>query len=376
MATVDERGIQPRDLTGYTELFEARFRERFGENIALESETPQGQIIGIMALAAAEMDESLVRVANGFSLRAAAGRQLDDLGTLLHLSRNPAVKSTVVATVGGIPGTVIPAGSIAAAGDIEFSTVGAVQIAAGGTAQVEMHAVKDGAIAVAAGELNEVRSLVDGWETVTNAAAAVVGRPIENDHDFRRRYVAQTANNARANRDALVAALTGIGIGKFRIEENYTSAAVARQGVNIPAHSIAVIVHGGVVAAEVAATILQYKGMGVGMVGTTTTGGASFTVADATAVRIDLDITTFDDFPADGVALIKSNLVDYADDQFAIGEKIDLRRLQTPINAVSAHAITALAVTDSADAALPVQPALANIYTLAAADISITVTAG
>jgi len=223
--------------------------------------------------------------------------------------------------------------------------------------------------------LNQVRSLVDGWETVTNAAAAVVGKPLESDYDLRRRYIAQTAVNARANNDALIAALAGLGIEKFRIEENYTSAAVTRQGVNIPSHSIAVIVHGGFIAADLAAAILEYKGMGVGMSGTTTTAGASYTVADAVGIKIDITTTTYDDFPADGVAQIKANLVEYAAANFGIGEKLDLRRLQTPINAVGAHTITALAVTDSNDADLPAEPALANIYTLAAADITVTVTA-
>lgn len=376
MATIDERGIRPRDLTGYKALFEERFRERFGEGIALESETPQGQIIGIMSLAAAEMDESLVSVANGLSVRSAAGRQLDDLATLLHVARLPAQRSVVIATLSGVPGTVIPAGSVAAtADDDEFASTGAAQIGAAGSVDVEMHALAEGAVAVAAGALSRVRSLVDGWETVTNAAAARVGKPLESDYDFRRRYMALTANNARTNQDALIAALTGLGLSKFRIEENYTNAAVMRQGVSIPAHSIAVIVHGAVNAADLAAAILEYKGMGVGMSGTTTTAGASYTVATATAIQIDVSITTYDDFPADGVAQIKSNLVDYAANTFDIGDALDLRRLQTPINAVAAHTITALAVTDSDSNALPAVPALANIYTLAAADITVTVAA-
>ena len=39
MATADQTGVRGRDLAGYIELFRTLYRERFGEDMALEDET-------------------------------------------------------------------------------------------------------------------------------------------------------------------------------------------------------------------------------------------------------------------------------------------------------------------------------------------------
>lgn len=112
MAVVNPQGITPTDLTGYRELFQTRFQAAFGPDLALEPETVQGEIIGIMALSATEADEALVAVAQGMSVGRGVGTQLDDLGSLLAINREVAVKSTVSATVAGVVSSLVPAGAI------------------------------------------------------------------------------------------------------------------------------------------------------------------------------------------------------------------------------------------------------------------------
>ena len=87
MARVTPQGIEPTTLAGYVAALEARFRSALGEDLDLAPETPQGQLIGVLAVTLAEVDEALVAVANGASRDRALGVQLDDLGSLLGIPR-------------------------------------------------------------------------------------------------------------------------------------------------------------------------------------------------------------------------------------------------------------------------------------------------
>ena len=87
MATVTPQGIEPTTLDGYVAALGAAFRTALGQDLNLEPETPQGQLIGVLAVTLAEADEALVAVANGVSRDRALGIQLDDLGSLLGVPR-------------------------------------------------------------------------------------------------------------------------------------------------------------------------------------------------------------------------------------------------------------------------------------------------
>ena len=124
MAVVNEQGITPKDLAGYKALLETRFKSEFGATLSVDPETPIGQIISVFSLAFSEGDEALVATANGMSVSHASGIQQNDLYSLLHIYRVGATFTTVVATLSGVAGTVVPAGSRAKTQeDIEFALV-------------------------------------------------------------------------------------------------------------------------------------------------------------------------------------------------------------------------------------------------------------
>ena len=58
-----------------------------------------------------------------------------------------------------------------------FRTVADVALAPSPGVSVEMEAVEEGAVMAAAGTLTQIVTVVAGWETITNAAAAVLGIP-------------------------------------------------------------------------------------------------------------------------------------------------------------------------------------------------------
>ena len=98
MARLTEAGIEPTDLTGYVTRLEEAFRVALGEDLSLAPETPQGQLIGVLAIVFAELDEVLVHVVGGLNVRQASLRQLDDYGSLVDLRRIAGERTTVTAT--------------------------------------------------------------------------------------------------------------------------------------------------------------------------------------------------------------------------------------------------------------------------------------
>ena len=400
MAAIDETGITPVDLQGYKILLEEQFREEFGETLSVDPETPTGQIISIAALMLTEADENLVSIANGMSVNHSAGSQVDDLLSLLHVSRQPETFTRVTATLSGVSGTNVPIGSRVkkeTTGE-EFELVSSVTIGADGTIDGLFRSVTSGEITVAAGQLNSIITLISGWETVNNASGEIfVGSISESDVRAKGRYRQITAQNGCATRDSLQAAVINAGATRVRIEENDTTSSVTRQGLAIAGPGIMVIALGGDID-SIANAVLLHKPLGVAMSGnqnhsTGATNGIYQRVTQtATRVALSINVIPGSVFPGDGVEKIRGAMVDYASgrflggqdqfevDGFQIGETIDLNRLRVPIFSVPGHSINSLSVKvkgsgdTTTDTDLPATAPLATLYTLAADDIAITVT--
>ena len=98
-------------------------------------------------------------------------------------------RSRVTATVTGVAGTNLPAASRARTSDGDvFRTVADVALAPSPGVSVDMEAVDEGSVMAAAGTLTQIVTVVAGWETITNAAAAVLGIPRQDDPQYRRAY--------------------------------------------------------------------------------------------------------------------------------------------------------------------------------------------
>ncbi len=262
MAIVDATGVRSQSLSDHRSDLERRFREAFGDDLILDPETPQGQIIGIWAQMLAENDEQVVAQGNALSIDQAEGVQLTDLGTNLDIMPGEATRSRVTATLTGVAGTRVPANSRARNEDgAQFRTREVAVLSPQGV-QVEMESVDEGAVAMPAGELTIIVTLVPGWETVTNASAAALGSASESDPDYRARYQRRTANSATGPKDALRAALTEAGATQVRVELNDSSAPRTVQGITLQPYSVIAIVRGGT-DADLREAMLRAKGMGV-----------------------------------------------------------------------------------------------------------------
>lgn len=374
MATIDRTGITPLDLAGYRALFEQRFRDAFGQDLALDDETPQAQWIGIASLVAAEIDEILVADANGSDINTAAGFQLYGLGGLFGIEPLPAARSLVTVNLTGTAGVVIPQGSqVRTAMGVTFETRVEITLTGSGDT-VAMQSVDLGPIAAAAGTLTEIVTPVTGWTAVTNLSAATLGRLLETDAEFRARYNLLTTRLAAGFPSAIRARILEVeGVNRALVFDNDTNADEVRQGLTIPAHGILAVVQGGADAAVAAAIANSKTGAATG--GAVLESGIRFQRVAETPVKVSVDTQLRASFTANGIADMRTALVAFAAENWEIGGAIDVRALIAPLYSVPGHVLSSEpTVTDRNDQALPALPNLNVLYTLAASDVAITTT--
>ena len=127
-------------------------------------------------------------VASG-DIDSAEGVQQDNLNRLRGAVRNPARNSTAIVSCGGLNGTVIAAGSLVSIGSSgeRWTTNAVATIPVGLTIDVAVTAENAGAVEAAVGAINTIVTTTAGWNTVTNAAEAVLGEAVESDADYRLR---------------------------------------------------------------------------------------------------------------------------------------------------------------------------------------------
>jgi hypothetical protein len=182
----------------------------FGADAQTGADKVLGQTIDPSADRIGELWEVMQAIYDAWDPDTAEGVQLDNLGGLVGVVREPATGSTVTLTLGGTPTTVIAAGKRAKVpGGAVFATDEDATIGGGSTVDVTATATETGPQEAAAGSVTEIVDAVTGWDTVTNAADASIGRDIETDSAYRlRRRESLSAGGTstdQAMRSALVA---------------------------------------------------------------------------------------------------------------------------------------------------------------------------
>ena len=211
MAIVDKSGVTGRSLATHKERLEARYREQFGEDLSLAPYTVQAQLIGIAALWHAETDEQIVALGNMFSVETATGNQLDDIGSLVDVTRYRATHSRVTARLTGVAGTEVPAGSRARTSEFDQFEMLTDAVLSPAGVDIVLQALEPGPIVVEAGDLTHIVTVIAGWETITNASASSIGVAEQSDADYRSVYQVRTAHSSVGPLDALRGAILEAG---------------------------------------------------------------------------------------------------------------------------------------------------------------------
>ena len=260
------RGVIVPDTATTRAQVEAEFRAVFGDDMPTDPATPQGLLITRITEERDAIARNNAELANQINPALSGGVFLDSLMALTGGRRRSSVRSLIVgAVLGGVPGTNVPAGSIAETEQGEqFELVNTVVLDAAGSAAGNLRALQDGEIIVPAGGLNTVASSVLGWETITNPAAAIPGQREENDFLLRRRRAQTLALQTTSINEAIVSRLYDIeAVRSCYYLENYEDVDQVVDGIPMRKHSIWACVEGGT-DMEVAKAIFETKTVGGG----------------------------------------------------------------------------------------------------------------
>jgi len=340
MSGLSPTGFDRKRLIDIKTDLEDALKLAFGENIDLDPQSGFGQFIGIISEAISDQWESQENIYNSQYPSTATENQLSNVVMYNGIERQEATKSTVTATISGIPGTVIPAGSKASTTATEsvFVTLALATISGGGTVSVSMESEEYGEIEASIGTLTVIDTPIYGWTSITNAAAATVGRAEETDAELRARRENSTQALGQNLIDALHAQLLDL--------DNVLDALVISNGTDsvvngIPAHHFLSVVRSGA-DADIAETIWKNTPQGIDSFGTTTINHTdsqgfdqpiNFTRPAAVPIyfRVYITINT-STFPGSGSDDIKDNMVEYGGDNFGIYDDVIKNAFLTPIN--------------------------------------------
>ncbi|EKD9930513.1 baseplate J/gp47 family protein [Escherichia coli] len=242
--------------------------------------SPQGQIAQSDSEIIAQVYDKLLCLFTQINPDYATGRFQDGIGRIYFLERLAARGTVVTATCSGVPGTVIPAGSLATdTNKYIYQSVDAATIPDSGSVDIQFINQTPGPLPCAAGALNSIYQSVPGWETINNASPGVPGIDVESRIAFETRRRQSVARNGR-NMDAstLAALLETDGVLDAYVWSNRTADTVRKGVTEFPVlgHSIYICVYGGA-DKDVAEAIFRTYNPGANLNGNTT-----YTVFDDT----------------------------------------------------------------------------------------------
>lgn len=267
-AYVDATGIHApafEDVQGY---LISQFQAIYGADIVVSSDTQDGQLIGIVALAISDANSMAVAVYQSFSPTTAQGIGLSQVVKINGMARHVPSNSSVDVTIGGTAGTTINNGVVADLSNNLWNLPASVTIPPGGTVLVTAIAQATGDIPALPHTVTTISTPTRGWQTVDNPGAATMGAPVEDDPVLRQRQSQSTAVPALSVLEGVTAAILLLpGVLACKGYENDTNTDLTGSG-GLPAHSIGMVVRGGD-AQTICDTILRKKTPGAFTAGTT-----------------------------------------------------------------------------------------------------------
>lgn len=266
---LNNSGIVVADTDSIYQEVEQEYKKTFGNDLVTTADSPAGVLITAETIARTNTAQSMAEVANQINPDIASGVFLDAIWSLTGGARTKATSTSVEATLTGVAGTVIPAGSQAKTADENiFSLVSDTLIPVSGSTTATFLSVEKGAIPCTAGALNTIVSQVLGWETINNTDAGTLGLETQSDIEAREQRKLELAIIGRSTVEAICSALYSlVDVKSLSFRENIASSTQTIDGIQMIAHSIYVCVDGGT-DEEIAKALLENKTLGAGYNGT------------------------------------------------------------------------------------------------------------
>lgn len=266
LAYIDSTGFHFADYPTFLLWLQDEYRAIYGADVYIEPDSQDGQFLAIVSKALYDTAALAASTFNSFSPVTAQGVGLSRNVKINGLERRSPSKSTVDIEIVGQAGTTIIDGVVQDTLEQKWDVPSPTVIPGGGSIIVTATAQQAGAIEAQANTVNKIYTPTLGWQTVDNANAASPGAPVESDAELRLRQAQSTANPSLTVLDGQIGAVANLpGVTYVRGYENDTGSTDAN---GIPAHSVAIIVEGGI-AQAVGETIALHKTPGTRTYGTT-----------------------------------------------------------------------------------------------------------
>ena len=267
----------------------------YGANINVNPNSPDGQMVNIVALAKEDMLQLIQQVNASFDPDQAVGTVLDQRCAINGIVRtagtytqtNVSVTATQAATLQGLD--LYPAApfTVSDSAGNQFKLVTTYAFSGAGTQALAFQAALIGAVQTVVGTITVIVTPQLGISTVNNlTAATVTGVTGQTDASLkiaRRQAINMASRGFLESINDLVAQVAGVT--SVKVYENPTGSPVTIQGITLAANSILVIVAGGDPVA-VATAINNSRPPGVPMNGSTT---ETITLPDGSTVVIAFD---------------------------------------------------------------------------------------
>jgi uncharacterized phage protein gp47/JayE len=245
--TISPTGIAGPAFADILAWLTGQYQSIFGADVYLGNDSQDGQLLAVFAKALSDCCSSVIASYNSFSPLTAQGAGLATVVKINGLRKLIATPSVCSVTVTGVAGTVISNGlAIDTSGEV-WALPPSVTIPSGGSIIVTATCTTPGAISAAASTITGIKTPVFGWQSVTNAAAATPGNPVETDAALRARQSRSVSLPSVTVFDGIVAALANLpGVTRAGGVENNTN---GTSSGGVPARSSAFVVEGGTEAA-------------------------------------------------------------------------------------------------------------------------------
>jgi len=331
MAGLTNSGFVPEVLADIKSRIESRLTS-FNTGIDFSPESPDGQLVGIMAAELSLAWDELGVVYNSYNPYTTSGEALRNLALITGTTYRTATRSTAPLTIEGVAGTVVPAGiRFSDLAGNEFYLVDTVTIP---TTVALVSAVVVGQVPVVAGTIVNIETPVTGMTSISHVLDGTIGNDPDSEVAFRNERNRSVLRNTKSMQESLYSTLHDTGIDQVLVVNNDTNATL---GDGTPPYSIHVTIGETYLVSDlvIAQTIYHNKGLGVLTHGTTTVAvldsqgyshDVKFTKSVVLPVYIDLEVTFLTDNSAGAIESIKTSLMGHIN-SLLVGEDVVWSRL-------------------------------------------------
>lgn len=348
MLQMTDKGIIIDDFDAIYKRLVEKFRGIYGQDINLDSDTPDGQMLGLFAQELSDIHQAVSFIVQMLDPYQANGTWLEQRAMYAGIVRGRSSYSYVDDVIlTGTPKTNIPVDSIFIdANKNKWITLSRVELNDLGSARVKIRSELPGVSILKKMDELQQSTIILGLQKIIANSDSYGGSNEEKDADLIQRFMKSHAINNEEDQSGIQAKLTNLkGVEKCIVYENFTSETDEK---GIPDHTMNAVILGGD-HQEIIEILTDSKKGGCGFFGVIegetyykdAFRKARYDRPDKIDVAVSLTIARYKTFQDIDLNSIKENLMSI---DFDIGENVYASRIISSINLTDGFYITELTV--------------------------------